>query len=189
MRVLAALITATFLGSALRVQAQESKEPSGPAAYKVEFDIRNGSDGESQPNQHFSMLIYESRKGIFQAASRDAVATASPHYVDVGVSIECTVYESDGKVFLRGAIETTSIAGHVNLSAMSQLIIGQRKMAFNTAAELGTPTVITDDLNALAVHPIPLNRTAAPASGIQTKPPPVDAVHQVEATVTKTKMN
>jgi hypothetical protein len=185
MRVLTALIAATFLGSALPVHAQENKEPSGPAAYKVEFDIRSGNDGEAQSNQHFSMLIEESRKGIFQAANRVPVATGSPHYVDVGVSIECTVYESDGKVFLRGAIEMTSITGYVNLSAISQPIIGQRKMAFNTAVELGTPTVIIDDLNALAAHPVPLNRTEAPASGILTKPLAVDAAHQVEATVTK----
>ena len=64
MRVLGAQIAATFLGSALPVRAQEGKEPSGPAAYKVEFDIRNGGDGETQPNQHFSMLIDESRKGV-----------------------------------------------------------------------------------------------------------------------------
>lgn len=185
MRVLAALIVATFLGSALPVCAQESKEPSGPVAYKVEFDIRNGSDGDVQPNQHFSMLIDESRKGVFQAANRVAVATGSPHYVDVGVSIECKVYESDGKVFLRGGIEMTSITGHVNLSAISQPIIGQRKMAFNTAIELGMPTVIIDDLNALAVHPVPLNRTETPESGIPAKPIAVDAMHQVEATVTK----
>ena len=186
MRIPAALIAATYLGSALLVHAQERKEPSGPAVYMVELDIRNGSDGEAHPNQHFSMLIDESRKGIFQAANRVPVATGSPHYVDVGVNIECTVHESDGKAFLRGGIEITSIMGYVNLSAISQLIIGQRKMAFNTTVELGTPTVIIDDLNALAAHPVSLNRTEAPASGIPAKPLAVDAMHQVEATVTKT---
>ena len=55
-------------------------------------------------------------------------------------------------------------------------------MAFNTAVELGTPTLIIDDLNALAAHPVTLNRTETPASGIPAKPLAVDAV---QATVTK----
>lgn len=185
MRIPAALIAATFLGSALLVHAQERKESSGPAVYKVEFDIRNGSDGEAQPSQHFSMLIDESRKGIFQAASRVPVATGSPQHVDVGVNIECTVHESDGKATLHGGIELTSITGYVNLSATSQPIIGQRIMSFSTTVELGTPTVIIDDRNALAATRVSLHRTDAPRESQLNRLGAVAATHQVEATVTK----
>jgi hypothetical protein len=181
MRISAALIAATFLGSVLTVHAQERKESSGPAVYKVEFDIRGGSDGEAHPSQHFSMLIDESRKGVFQAANRVPVATGSPQYVDVGVNIKCTVHESDGKAALLGDIELTSITGHVNLSAISEPIIGQRKIAFNTTVELGTPAVIIDDRNALAAT---LGKDTS-ASGIPAKPLATAATHQVEATVTK----
>ena len=185
MRIPAALIAATFLGSALLVHAQERKESSGPAVYKVEFDIRNGSDGEAQPSQHFSMLIDESRKGIFQAASRVPVATGSPQHVDVGVNIECTVHESDGKATLHGGIELTSITGYVNWSATSQPIIGQRIMAFSTTVELGTPTVIIDDRNALPADHVFFNRMNTPTPGIPDKPLANAATRQVEATVTK----
>jgi hypothetical protein len=185
MRIPAALIAATFLGSALLVHAQERKESSGSAVYKVELEVRDSSGGEAQPSQHFSMLVDESRKAIFQAATRVPVATGSPQHVDVGVKIECSVHESDGKATLRGGIELTSITGYVSLSAISQPIIGQRKMAFNATVELATPTVIVDDRNALAAAPVSLGRTDAPVSGIPTNSKVVATSHQLEATVTR----
>jgi hypothetical protein len=157
MRIPVALMAATFLGFVLPVHGQERKDSSGPAVYKVEFDIHDGSDGATQPDQHFSMLIDESRKGAFQAANRVPVSTGSPQYVDVGVNIECTVHESDGKAALRGDIELTRITGQVNLSGISQPIVGQRKMAFDVTVALSSPTVITS----------------------------IPAPHQVQATVTK----
>jgi hypothetical protein len=101
MRIRAALIAATFLGCLLPVHAQERTNSSGPAIYKVEFDIRDASDGATQPSQHFSMLVDESRRAVFQAASRVPDATASAQYLDVGVKIECTVHETEGKAALQ----------------------------------------------------------------------------------------
>jgi len=174
MRTSAALIVATLLGSALLAHAQDKRESSGPAVYKVEFDI--GNSGEAQRSQHFSMLIDDSRKGIFQATSRVPIATGSPQYVDVGVNIECMVHESAGKVVLHGAIELTSITGYVNLAAISQPIIGQRKMAFNTTVALGMLTVIVDGRNALVATPVSVHLT---------EPLAADATREVKATVTK----
>ncbi|SPE40132.1 hypothetical protein SBA3_3640009 [Candidatus Sulfopaludibacter sp. SbA3] len=135
--------------------------------YKVEFEIPNGSAGEAQPRQHFSMLVDEARKGVFQAAKRVPVAAGSPQYVDVGVNIECAVQESGGKAALHGEIELSGITGYSNISSISEPIVGQRKMAFNTTVELGTRTVIIDD---------PKAPSADPASA---------ATRQVVATVTK----
>jgi hypothetical protein len=185
MRIPAALIAATVLVSMLPVHAQESKESRGPAVYKVEFDIREGSDGTTQPSQHYSMLIDESRKGVFQAGNRVPIAPGSPQYADVGVSIECTVHESDGKAALNGGIELTSITGQVNLSALSQPIIGQRRIAFNRIVKLGLPTVIVDDRNALPADHVSFNRTNTPTPGIPDKPLANATTRQVEATVTK----
>src|SRR5580704_6662956 len=97
MRVPDVLIAAAFLGYLFPAHAQQRTESIGPAVYKVEFDIRDVSDGATQPSQHFSMLIDESRKGVFQAANRIPVATGSLQYIDVGVNIECSVQESEGK--------------------------------------------------------------------------------------------
>ena len=153
--------------------------------YKVEIDLRDGDDGDAHPSRHFSMLIDESRKGVFQAARRVPVATGSPQSVDVGVNIECTVHESGGQAILQGVIELTSIAGYVNIGAISQPIIGQRKLSFNTTVEPGTPTVIADDRIVSATGPVSLTRTYAAGSGTPAKPLTVAATHVVEATVTK----
>jgi hypothetical protein len=158
MRKATALIAATLLISAVQLRSQ-----SGPAVYKVEFDIRNGGEGKDQSVQHYSMLLDESRKGVFQAANRVPVP-GSTETVDAGVKIECIVQASGGKAALQGDIELTAITGYVNLSAISQPIIGQRKMTFQKTVELGTPTLVIDGRNAPA---------AAPGG------------HQVEATVTK----
>ena len=185
MHIPATLIAVIFLGSVLPAHAQERKESSGPAVFRVEFDIRNSIDGETQPSQHFSMLIDESRKGIFQAGNRVRFATASPQYVDVGVKIECTIHEADVKAVLRGGIELTSLKGYVNISAISQPIIGQRKVTFNSTVELGTAIVIVSDGNLLASPPVSVNRTDVLASGIPGEPLATGTARQVEATVTR----
>jgi len=113
------------------------------------------------------MLIDESRRAAFQAASRVPIGGGSPEYVDVGTNIELGVHASDGKVTLDGAIELSSITGQVNIGAITEPIIGQRKMAFNTAVVLATPTTIVDD------------RKASDAI------PPTAGMRQVEAVVTR----
>ena len=101
------------------------------------------------------------------------------------MNIECTVHESDGKAVLRGGIELTSLKGYVNLSAISQPIIGQRKVTFNSTVELGTATVIVGDRNLLALPPVSVNRMDVLASGIPGERLAIGAAGQVEATVTR----
>jgi hypothetical protein len=129
----------------------------------VEFNIRDGGEGAAQPNQHYAMVIDESRKGVFQAGNRVSVTEGSlqgPYY-DVGIKMECAVRGSNGKVALSGRIELSKIDGRVSIGGITEPVIGQTKMTFNTSVELGTPTAIVDE------------RTSA------------EGKHQVEATVTK----
>jgi hypothetical protein len=86
---------------------------------------------------------------------------------------------------LHGNINLTSITGQVNLSAVSQPIIGQRRMAFNTTVELGSPTVIIGDRNASAAKPIPLNRAEVLSSALSGTPLTQAPTRQLEATVTR----
>ena len=171
MRIPAALIAATFLVSTLPIHAQER-----PAVYRVEFDVHNGGN---QPSQHFSMLIDDSRKGNFQALSRVPIDKGSPQYVDVGANIECTVHESNGKAVLSGSIELSSITGYVNLSAISEPIVGRRKWLFHTTVDLATLAVIVDDRDAV------IHQTDSPGAAIADKPLPAAAAQRVEAKVTK----
>ena len=176
MRFRAAVIAATLLGSTLLVFAQERKER---AVYKVEFDIQNGSGGEAQPSQHFAMLVDESRKGLLQAVSRVPAYTGSSEYVDVGANIECTVHESEDKATLSANIELSDITGRIDLSALSEPIIVQRRAVFDATVELGTRTLVMDGRNAA------LQRTTSPEAGIKAHPTVAASMHQVEATVTK----
>ena len=107
MRTNAGLIAAAVLGSLLPVHAQEKQEPTGPAVYQVEFNIREGGEGAAQPSQHYTMVIDESRKGVFQAGNRIPAVVGDLHggYIDVGVKMECSVHGSNGKADLSGSIE------------------------------------------------------------------------------------
>jgi hypothetical protein len=111
------------------------------ARYKVEFTIKDGG-------LHYSMPIDESRKAVFQAGSRVPDGCGS-QFVDTGANIELTAHASDGKVVLVGVIDLSSITGHVNLSSICEPIIGQRKIVFSTAVELGKRTRLQDDVEAV----------------------------------------
>ena len=132
----------------------------------MEFEVRDGSDGGTQPAQHFSMLIDDSRKGIFQASRRVPTYAGSSQYIDVGANVECTVREADGKALLSASIELTDITGYVNLSAISEPIIRQRKAVFHATVELGTRTLVMGRVGAVA-------------------PVVAASIRHVEATVTK----
>ena len=154
MYIPAALMAVAFLGFV---------EPANPGQYKVEFDVRDGLEATTHPSMHYTMLLDESRKAVFEAMSRVPSEHSTPPYVDVGTKIELTVHDSDGKITLDGSIELSSITGHVCLGLCMPLI-GQRKVTFHTTVDLETPTVILDD-------------PAAPATSAATR--------RIEAVVTK----
>jgi hypothetical protein len=128
MRILAALILTTTLAAA----------QSRPQ-YKVEIDVRDGSE-----NQHFTVTVDDTGKGALRATKRIAAGSPSQD-VEVGAIINCAVQESGGKAALRGEIEFSRITGVVNLGAISQPIIGQRKLAFDATVEFSKPAVVIDD--------------------------------------------
>jgi hypothetical protein len=136
------LMAASLLEFALPVHAQNVP------VYKVEFNIRDGLEGKPHPSLHYSLLLDESRRAVFQAANRLPLDGGSPQYVDVGVNIELAVRASAGKVMLDGAIEFSSVTGQVCMGSLCEPIVAQRKMAFHATLELATPTVIADDRKA-----------------------------------------
>src|SRR5205823_2000492 len=140
----ALLIAAAIFPSVFPLHSQER---TAPARYQVELDVRSDNDGTGQ---RFTMLVEESRKGVFKSTDRVPLQAGSPDHVDVGVNIECTVHESNGSVTLLADIELSRITGYVIMGAISQPIIGQRKIAFEKSLELGTPTVVADGRNAAA---------------------------------------
>jgi hypothetical protein len=182
MTISASLIAATLLGSALPAQAQEKKE-SDPPVYKVEFNIHDGIAGKPQPSQHYSVLIEESRKAVFQATSRVPVDRGSPPYIDVGVNLDFAIHVSDGKVTLQGSVEMSKVTGQV-CTGMCEPIVAQRRVEFHTAVALGTPTVLADDRAAVAIVG-PFQRADAAAAGTANQSLPTAPTQRIEAVVTK----
>lgn len=136
MRTAVGTLAAVLLGCMLPVHAQ------APAVYRVEFEISDGAAKAGQPPRHFTMVIDESRKGVFQAGNRvPARNTSSSPFIDVGAKIECSVRGQGDQVALEGTIEMSEVTGNICVGECEP-IIGQRKMVFHTAVELGKPIVI-----------------------------------------------
>src|SRR5580658_2162796 len=86
--------------------------------YKVDFDVRGGIEGKDDASIHDSMLVDESKKGVFKAVSRvlfdpgspaSGACTVWPPYIDAAVSIELSIHSSDGRIRLEGTIELSAL--------------------------------------------------------------------------------
>jgi len=132
MRILAALILTTVLYA----QAQPR--------YKVEFEIRDRSEGATEPVQHFTVVVDETGKGALHATKHVAAGKPSQD-VEVGATIQCGVQESGGKAALHGEIDLSRVTGQIILGAITEPIIGQRKLAFDVKVEVSKPTVVVND--------------------------------------------
>jgi hypothetical protein len=133
-------IAALLFSCALSIHAQQTTSSVG---YKVQLDLQPDTVAKNQPTQHFTLFVQQSRAGILKAIDSVPVETnAATTTIDVGVSIECTVQESEGKLKLQGNLDVSRITGNVNLGAIAQPIIVQRKLVFDTALQLGAPTQV-----------------------------------------------
>jgi len=111
--------------TALPAMAQEKRD-TVTATYKVEYRIRDGSDAAAKNGRRYTMWIDNQGKGTFHVGQRVPVATGSfqpgtgangtsPlvntqfNYQDVGVSIDTTIVEQDGKVNLNSTIDVSIV--------------------------------------------------------------------------------
>jgi Bacterial type II and III secretion system protein len=148
MRTSLALAAAALLMVHWPVHAQDSR---GPAIYKVEFDIHDSGDPAGKA-RHYTMVTSANQKAVFKVGSRVPVATGSFQpgattpmtqytYVDVGVSIECTVGDRNGRLMINGNMDISTIA-HEAAAPGANPTISQTKLQLETAADLGKPTVV-----------------------------------------------
>jgi len=167
MRHSVAVLTAAFLFAALPLGARHD-DRSGPAFYKVEFTVHDGSIFAHQGDSHYTMMVDESRPGLLQALTRvppEAGATVSV-IAEVGAKIECSVHDASGMAALEGSLNISSLSGFVNLASLSEPIIAERKVSFKAVLTPGVSTMVID-------IPSPSNPTITLAD------------FQVHATVTK----
>ena len=138
-----ALIAATILAFVSPVETSP--------VYKVEFTVRDAPGG---PTQRYSMQVDQTRKARFQATNSATTVCASTQFLDTGATIEVNVHPDGDKVALAGTIEITSVTGSVILGGICEPIIGERKVVFDTTAELGKAAQLADDPKAPGTHQI-----------------------------------
>jgi len=117
MRIAAPLIFASLLVSTLPVRAQEKKESATPGVYRVQFNIRDGSEAAAKSGRRYAMLIESNGQGTFRVGNRVPVAgggipgatLGQLQIFDVGVNIDCRLRESNGKVDINANIEVSTI--------------------------------------------------------------------------------
>ncbi len=152
MRIARAAVPLALLAAAFSLLGQERSGPSGGAIYQVQFSVRDGSDAAAKNDRNYSFLTTPNRKAIFRVGDRVPVATSSSRaggeaqftYIDIGVNIECTVAELNGKLGLHGNIDLTTIdrsearaaAGNPNPT------VQQTRLDLDTAVDPGKPTVV-----------------------------------------------
>jgi hypothetical protein len=149
MRIAAPLIFASLLASALPVGAQEKKESATPAVYRVEFNIRDGSEAAAKAGRRYAMLIEANGKGTFRVGNRVPIATGGAQvgqyqYFDVGVNIECRLRESNGKVDLNADIEVSNIVEHEKGAAAipPNPTVSSIRLSVGTIVDLGKPALV-----------------------------------------------
>jgi hypothetical protein len=180
MRIAAPLILASLLASTVSLRAQEKKESVTPGVYRVEFNIRDGSEAAAKSGRRYAMLIAANGKGTFRVGNRVPIATGGLQpaggtegsaklytqfqYFDVGVNIDCRLRESNGKVDINADIEVSNIVEHER----------------GAAANPPSPTVSSIRLSVAAI--LGLGKPALVAS---INDPVTMRRFDVEATVTK----
>jgi len=145
MRATTGLIAATLLGF-LPMHGQEPREtqtPGTPAAYHVEFDVRD-SGGATPQTRHYAMVVEENRKGVFEAGDRIPASRNSPDgpTLVVGAKVECLVRQTGSKLEIAGGFELRKVEGEINSGGIAEPIIGQARVEFRQAIEPGAPAVI-----------------------------------------------
>ena len=157
-----ALVAASILMALPPVHAQERTDSGGPAIYKVEFNIHEGSDAAAKSGRRYTLLTSGNRKSVFKVGNRVPVATGSFQpgvggvgvnpmvntqftYIDVGVNIECQVNEMNGRLLVHGNIDLSTVvqnAAEKGSATPSNPTVGQTRLDLDTAVEPGKPTVI-----------------------------------------------
>ena len=149
MRTSLALAAAALLLAHSPAHAQESRQP----LYKVQFDIHEGT-GPAAKVRRYSLVATANSKSTFNVGSRVPVATGSSGsgastqftYLDIGVHIECIVGDAKGGgLGMHGKIDISSIMQHESKTESSNPpnpTVGQTKVEFDTAVDLGKPMVV-----------------------------------------------
>ncbi len=123
-RVLTAVLMFAALAVPWALRAQERKEGSEPAFYKVEISISDAADTSSKAGRRYTMLVDSGGKATMRVGNRIPYVTATApnpqyQYLDAGVNLDCRLRESSGKVILNLDMDLSNAVAPVATQAGS----------------------------------------------------------------------
>jgi hypothetical protein len=111
------LLTAVLI--CLPAFAQDNKEHSTATPYQVEYIIHDASDPSAKNGRHYILQLdnMNTRANIRSGAKAPYATSTAPNgvgtqwnYADIGVNIECRLYERDGHLMMTSNFEINSLA-------------------------------------------------------------------------------
>jgi hypothetical protein len=145
MRTSAALLLSALLIPTRPAVAQDNQ---ASAVYKVEFNIRDGSDA-GVAGRRYTILVDANSKGTFRAGNKVPYLTtpsapgqaAQYNYADIGVNIDAGLQERSGSVSLRAEIDVSSVVQH-DKGAVANPTIASIRVTMNTGMIPGKPALV-----------------------------------------------
>lgn len=153
LRTPAALIALLWI---VPLQAQEKREDSNTAQYKVELQIQDNADTAAKGTRRYTMMIDTNGKGTFRVGNRIPYVSGSYlpgqkepaatqyQYVDVGVNIDTRLRDAGGgKVSLNSDIEISALVQKpAGATVSANPTISSLRMTLNTVMAPGEPVLV-----------------------------------------------
>jgi hypothetical protein len=156
-------VAATILLAALLpLHAQEARRAGATNSYVVEYSFRESGDAATAAERRYGIRVNGEHKSSFKVGKRTPVVSASFEptnanslvntqytYLDVGVSIECSLVELDTRVELHTAVvlgglaekDAAPAAGGAR-NANTNPTISETKFEVTATQQIGKPTVL-----------------------------------------------
>lgn len=152
-----ALVTISLGMSTMAALAQEEKKEAKPkesatttqpkpaSTYRVEFVVKEIEDGKKVNTRSYMMVVQEEDFGRLRVGNRVPYVAGEKQYqyTDVGMNIDCHVFERENGVMLNVSVESSSVvASEQTAGASINPVFRQQRTNLITAVTPGKPTVI-----------------------------------------------
>jgi hypothetical protein len=145
-----ALVLAAAMIAPAAIVAQDTHEVG---VYKVDFTMHDSTDTAAKNGRKYSMLINGRNKAVMKVGNRVPAVTGGSGgigqvntqftYLDVGVNIDCTVDERNGKYMLHADMDlSTVIPADKAGTGVPNPTISQIKINMDTTVTPGKPTLV-----------------------------------------------
>lgn len=176
---------AIMLAALLPLHAQEGRR-SGPVtnSYVVEYNFREGGDAVTAADRHYNVRVNGEHKSSFKVGRRTPVVSASFEpinsnslintqytYLDVGVSIECSLLELDSRVELHTSVvlgglaekDASPAAGGARNPTQNPAI-NETRLEVTASQQIGKPAVLASITDPTTNRSLQITATVTPAN-------------------------